>query len=195
MDPLLVTPSHQIILAKIHTLKVERDSLLTTIKVLTRNQESKTNISSNVTSQSTGSTPQPDLSTSSKSPTSKSMPNEKLKSSEKKSVTVIGDSMTKNIIGPKLSRNYNSYSRSFPGATIEDITDYMKPSLRRKPDVMVIHDGANNIASDSPESIKDKMSNVVNAIRDKNPSIKIAFSSIIKRRDSHLNTKIIIIHL
>ena len=42
-------------------------------------------------------------------------------------VVVIGNSITKNIIGKRLSRNQNVHAFSFSGATIDDMVDFAKP--------------------------------------------------------------------
>ena len=44
-------------------------------------------------------------------------------------VIVIGGSITKNIIGKKLSRNQTVNAFSFLGATIDDMVDFAKPIL------------------------------------------------------------------
>ena len=38
--------------------------------------------------------------------------------------------------------------RPHPGATAADIRDYIKPELRRKPDVIIIHCGSNDIENE-----------------------------------------------
>ena len=63
---------------------------------------------------------------------------------------VVGDSITKNIIDPKLSKSHADKSFSFPGATIEDIHDYIKPVLKRKPQKIILHVGTNNLKTDKP---------------------------------------------
>ena len=38
--------------------------------------------------------------------------------------------------------------RPHPGATTIDICDYIKPELRQKPDVVIVHCGTNDIPND-----------------------------------------------
>ena len=61
--------------------------------------------------------------------------------SEKKSVVILGDSMTHNIQGRKLSKKKYVVSKSFSGFTVEDMSDFVKPFLRRSPDEIfqIIH--------------------------------------------------------
>ena len=106
-------------------------------------------------------------------------------------VILVGDSITKNIVGKKLSRNHEVKSFSFPGATAEDMQYFVKPLARRKPDKIIIHVGTNNIQSDRPNQIRQKITNLVDTIKQDHPSAEVAISSIVHRKDeSGLNTKI-----
>jgi hypothetical protein len=42
-------------------------------------------------------------------------------------------------------------SKSFSGATIEDLEYHVKPLLKYKPDNITIHAGTNNLRKDSPK--------------------------------------------
>jgi len=107
------------------------------------------------------------------------------------SVLVIGDSMIKPIIANKLSRAHKVQIKSFPGATTEDLVDYIKPSLKRKPDKIIIHAGINDLKNNNPKTIAKRLKTICNSIKNDLPSAKIAVSSIIKRRDQPtLNDKI-----
>ena len=91
--------------------------------------------------------------------------------------------MTKFIQPKKLSRNHQVSSHSFPGATVEDMHDFVKPLLRRKPEKVILHVGTNNVKDDNPKRIKGKITELVDAIRKEQPTVKIAFSSIVHRTD------------
>ena len=104
---------------------------------------------------------------------------------------VIGDSITKNIIGKKLSRNQNVNAVSFSGATIDDMVDFTKPVIKRKPKKIILHVGTNNLKMDQPKKIKNKVAGLVDSIKAEHPSIDVAVSSIIFRSDDQsLNSKI-----
>ena len=46
------------------------------------------------------------------------------------------------------------YVKSFPGATVQDMLDYSKPILRKKPDIIIYHTGTNNLyIDDAPNEI------------------------------------------
>ena len=61
--------------------------------------------------------------------------------------------MTKQIIGSKLSRQEKVKSYSFSGAKVEDLSDYVKPILRRNPKEVIIHVGTNNLRPNNPDTI------------------------------------------
>ena len=106
-------------------------------------------------------------------------------------IAIIGDSMTKHINGSKLSREENVRSHSFSGAKIEDISDFIKPILRRKPKSVVIHVGTNNLRTDNPKNIKQKLGQLVEDIKKADHALSISFSSLIKRKDDNdLDTKV-----
>ena len=52
-----------------------------------------------------------------------------------------------NIQGRGLAKKHNLTVRANPGATPRDILDHIKPALRKKPDVIIIHCGSNDITS------------------------------------------------
>ena len=48
-----------------------------------------------------------------------------------------------------LSKSSNKVNVKFyPGATIEDITDHLRPAMRKKPDAIIIHAGTNDLMND-----------------------------------------------
>ena len=54
---------------------------------------------------------------------------------------ILGDSMTYNIQGRKLSKAANVESKSFSGSTAHDMFDFAKPFTRRKPEEIIMHTG------------------------------------------------------
>ena len=111
-------------------------------------------------------------------------PNRDLSSSRpREKVTVVGDSVIKFIQPRKLSRKFDVSAHCFPGATVQDMNDYIKPVLQRKPDKIVLHVGTNNLRDDRPKDIKKKIAGVVEVIKNNQPSTSISISSIIQRAD------------
>ena len=63
-------------------------------------------------------------------------------------VYILGDSMLKHINGRNVSDSMNVKVRSHPGATTEDLVDYVKPIARKKPKMLIIHTGTNDLPDD-----------------------------------------------
>ena len=95
--------------------------------------------------------------------------------------------MVKDIQPFKMRKSLNQhekvYVKSFSGASVEDMKDYVKPSLKFKPDVIVLHAGTNSLSKvDSPEIIAEKIINL--ALDIKNDDNEVAVSSILPRFDN-----------
>ena len=80
--------------------------------------------------------------------------------------------------------------RSHPGATNEDLVDYVKPIVCKKPKMLIIHTRTNDLP-DNMNTIM-KLKKVVQSIHeiDVNQEIKVAFSCIINREDNKFAEKI-----
>ena len=63
------------------------------------------------------------------------------------SIIIVGDSIVKHLTGPGISKKSNINIKTNPGATTEDITDYIKPSVRKKPDFLLVHSGTNDLTN------------------------------------------------
>ena len=120
----------------------------------------------------------------------------KAKPPKKRQVIIAGDSMLNNIeekfdLNTKTS---NVSVRSFSGATIEDMKDYSTPLLRKVPNVIIIHAGMNNVRTDKPSIIVDKLVKLEEHIIKIAPSTRVVLSNIIRRHDykqEQLDKKII----
>ena len=66
----------------------------------------------------------------------------------KKEYLYCGNSILKNITGSGLSKDHTVKIRPHPGATTVDMIDYIKPELRHKPDIVILHCGTNDITND-----------------------------------------------
>ena len=106
----------------------------------------------------------------------------------KRSVTVIGDSIIKGIEAHKMKRcmNHNEriYVKSFSGAVIDDLRDYAKPSQRYDPDLFILHGGSNELRSvKTPEEISDEV--VKLALELKTDKNEVMVSGLVGRSDEH----------
>ena len=101
----------------------------------------------------------------------------------RKSVILCGDSMLNGIDSNGVSSKKHQVTvRNFPGATSKDMIDYIKPLTQKKPDVMIIHIGTNDLT----KNIENKRSNlkkIVENIKENSPSTDISLSNICLRED------------
>ena len=86
----------------------------------------------------------------------------KSKKEEKKNIFVVGDSMLENITDSSISRDYTVKIRQHPEAMIVGMIDYIKPGIRHKPDIIILHCGTNHITND--ENTVKKMKKFVKEI-------------------------------
>ena len=109
---------------------------------------------------------------------------------DQKKVFIIGDSMIKNITGTRISRENIIKMRPHPGTTTIDICDFIKPELRQKPDVVIVHCGTNDIPNNI-NTVK-KIKKLVKEIEENNHENipQVVISSIIKRYDQDYNEEI-----
>ena len=96
---------------------------------------------------------------------------------------IVGDSMLGGIeesrLGPKRK------VRSFPGATIADMFQYIVPLLRKKPSRVVAHVGTNDASFSSAKEIADDLNKLQNHIHAYLPECHVIISSPINRLDDH----------
>ena len=103
-----------------------------------------------------------------------------------RSTTIIGDSIVKDVNAIKMRRclpkGDKVYVKSFPGATTECMVDYVKPSLKYNPDLIIIHTGVNNLRTKkSPEVIADEIIKLACSI--KTTSNEVVISTLVERGD------------
>ena len=114
-------------------------------------------------------------------------------SGNKKSVIILSDSMTKLLNGWEITQKIQSsckiYVKTFSGATVSCMEDYMKPSLRNLPDYFILHAGTNDPSSEKcfmeiAESIINLACRLKNEIHD-----VIVLTIILRTDDKKLNEK------
>ena len=102
--------------------------------------------------------------------------NNKVKEKNKK-IIIIGNSMLHYQRPKFLSKNNNFVNVRFhPGTTTEDIVDFIKPVIRKKPDAVIIHAGTNDL-TDGTNTIKQvrKITKTIQEMEDSG-KIGIGFS-------------------
>ena len=90
--------------------------------------------------------------------------------------------MIKNIRGPKLGKEVGTrvVVKSFPGATAKNMRHYLKPTIDRSPNRIVLHCGTNDLKNSSPSEIAEQ---VVSLGSDIEKKIKVIISQLVTRRD------------
>ena len=113
-----------------------------------------------------------------------------IKSTSKKEIMIVGDSMIKNVNRREVSRDDPVKIRCHLGVTTDDIIDYVRPTARKKPDMIIIHTGTNDIQN--KVNTLQKVRKVITTIKevDVKNEIQIAFSSVIHRDDEGFEEKI-----
>ena len=177
-------------------IKNERDSLLTAISLLVSdNKEVKeTAINSCDPAQESQRTNDNTTGTEWQTVRRKERPQSKPKTKQStnastpgKSTTtmIVGDSIVSKLEGWKMADKHNRVIiNSFPGATADDMTDHIKPVIRRKPNKIILHVGTNNLEKDEVNVVTDKIVNVCQLIEQELPECEIAISELTPRNDS-----------
>ena len=81
-------------------------------------------------------------------------------------------------------------ARSFPGATTDDMFDYLEPLLKKAPEKILLVIGTNDLDSRKPEEVVEKLNELKRLIHAILPKCQIVISQIILRKDnSEINRK------
>ena len=101
-----------------------------------------------------------------------------------KPVTVIaGDSIIQNFRGWSLSKANKVVVKSFPGATTEDMEDFIKPIIRKEPDNIIIHVGTNDVKAQEPRLTAEGIVNLALQIEGDAPNTNLTISGLTTRAD------------
>lgn len=105
-----------------------------------------------------------------------------------RSITIVGDSLVKDVksfnMKKATAKGDKLYIKSFPGATTDCMTDYIKPSLKYDPDLVIIHCGSNDLRSQkTPDIIADDIIKL--ASKSKTNTNDVVISGIIARNDEY----------
>ena len=97
-------------------------------------------------------------------------------------VLIVGDSMIGGVDERKL-QDYPVKVRSFGGAYVDDLHDYMAPLLKKKPTYIIIHIGTNDSPDKSARDIYNEIVYLKNCIRQVLPTTTVYLSCPILRVD------------
>ena len=79
--------------------------------------------------------------------------------------------------------------RQFPGATITDTNDHLKPILKRDPEFHVLRIGTNDTSKYTPSEIVDKVLALKRFVVSQSEEYKVIISTLTMRVDSSKNGK------
>ena len=102
----------------------------------------------------------------------------------RKQITVIGDSVVKCLRSDEMSSVNNTVNvKKHPGSTMDDMVDYVRPVTPKKPDVIIIDVGTNDLTKGVNTMSKVRI--IVYAIQEvgSTRNIQLDFSSIVQRAD------------
>ena len=106
-------------------------------------------------------------------------PTEKTK---KKTAAKVGDSIVRNVPSRSLNQSLKEYFRivkPFPGPTTQDMKDYIKPTIARNQDMVILHTGTNDLKSkQNPSDIANEIINLA-----KISGTEVSISSLIPLGD------------
>ena len=109
----------------------------------------------------------------------------------KPTLCIVGDSMIKSLNRRAINqaiRSHDVHLKTFGGAKIEDMRDYVVPTLRTKPETLILHCGTNNLKNENEERIANKIIALAVDIKKNVPNV--AVSGIVFRADSQMEHKI-----
>ena len=134
------------------------------------------------------------LNNSTKSENPKSDKKEQKVVSEKKqskNMIVCGDSILNGVDGNGIStKKVRAVVRSFPGATTSDMIDFIKPLAKKKPDLMIIHAGTNDLTKDNMDTVEN-FGIVLTEIKQESPDTEVILSSLCIRNDKPNVSKLV----
>ena len=110
----------------------------------------------------------------------------------KKTILVASDSLFNQIDEKRLSKEYNVKVRAFNGASINDMYWYLHPLLERKPDLILLHVGTNDINMSTSVEIIGNLLELKLHIENILPDSTVILSQTIIRTDTPRATRIII---
>ena len=111
--------------------------------------------------------------------------NEDTNHKERKTTVIAGDSIISKLNGWKMSDKSNKIViKPFPGSKVDDMKDYIKPSLKRKPKNFIIHTGTNDLKSENPLTVAENIISLSEFIEKEYPETQLAISLLTTRQDS-----------
>ena len=81
--------------------------------------------------------------------------------------------------------------KSFSGASVNDMFDYIQPTIRQHPEHIILHVGTNDLKNSIPRKVAEKIVDLGNLVETESPNTKVTISSLLTRsHDLSLASKI-----
>ena len=99
-------------------------------------------------------------------------------SSPKLNIEIVGDLIVNGItpVGLSSKCKHKFRIKLYGGKISEDFVDNIRPTLRRKPDIIAIHIGTNDITNDDCSSLENNINKIRELVIELSPSTKIVLS-------------------
>ena len=75
------------------------------------------------------------------------------------------------------------FVKPFPGATVEDMEDFIKPITRKSSDKLILQIGTNDLRNCEPKIIADSIVNLITQIKEDSPNTTVGISALLERKD------------
>ena len=103
---------------------------------------------------------------------------------QKRRIDIVGDSLLKGLKGHKMSRTDKVRVTTFSGCSTRDMFDYIKPTIHRKPDQLIVHVDTNSLRdSSNPTTCAGEIIDLADSIKDSLPATELVLSTLITRSD------------
>ena len=103
-------------------------------------------------------------------------------------IAVLGDSMLKHLNPRSIQHDidHKVTIKSFPGTGVEEMIPYVRPTLQKNPNHVILHVGMNDLQSKSPDTLITAISKVGEVITKEGRGTDLMLSEIIPRNDDAL---------
>jgi hypothetical protein len=110
--------------------------------------------------------------------------NESVSPWKNETTLVVGDSILNGLDEQRMTASNNVKVRCFPGATVDDMNDYIKPLMKKKPKTIIFHVGTNNDVNETSGVILEKILTLKKSVEFALPTCKVILSTLINRTDN-----------
>ena len=100
-------------------------------------------------------------------------------------IVILGDSMLKHLNPRRIQQGIDQKVsiKTFPGAGVDEMTHYVKPTLQMKPKHIILHIGTNDLQTKSPDALIKAVTKLGEAITQEISGIELTLSEVITRTD------------